>query len=648
MATPPAEVVARFEMLDVDGKPFPADRLPARRVLTNEDGGSAVLHVRERGTGRDWWVLLRASAVLDAEGKPDLAINIWHDITAERREDRQAKYLADATAALGGSLDEKEMLSRLANGLVPHLADWCSIYLLEGEHLRDVTIAHADWAKMRSAEEYRRRFPPDPSYAGGVWGVVRSGKAEVFNDITPEMLTRSTRDPEALALLYEVGMRAAVIAPIRVRERVLGAIALVSAKADWRYEPSDVALFEELGRRTGVALENAQLYKAAQRSALAAEEASRAKDEFLATVSHELRTPLNAIMGWAAMLRQRALEPAVAKPIEVMHRNAQAQAKIIEDILDVSRIITGKLRIEPRPTDLVAIAREALEVVRPSAMAKRIALELHAEMEVCLLVADPERLQQVLWNLLSNAVKFTDVGTIKVAVRREGSKVTLTVTDTGSGIAPEFMPFVFDRFRQADASITRRMGGLGLGLALVRHIVELHGGRVSVASDGPGQGASFKVTLPVGAVMPPPEAPASNRAEPVSVNAPVALTGVRVLVVDDEPDARELLRAVLAEAGALVETARSAAEGLEVLQRFQPNVLVSDIGMPDEDGYAFLRRVRSLPRGGAIPAIALTAYAREEDRVRALSIGYTTHLGKPVDPDALRRAVANLAAFIPR
>jgi len=376
------------------------------------------------------------------------------------------------------------------------------------------------------------------------------------------------------------------------------------------------------------------------------EAASRAKDEFLATVSHELRTPLNAIIGWAAILRQRNLDPEVAKPIEVIHRNAQAQVRIIDDLLDVSRVITGKLQIEPKPADLVAIVRDALEVVRPSADAKGIKLEFKPKTDFCLMVADPERLQQVVWNLLSNAVKFTpSLGTVELLLRHEGPKVTLTVTDSGLGIDPAFLPMVFDRFKQADASITRRVGGLGLGLALVRHIVELHGGTVEAASEGIGKGASFTVMLPVRAVV--PASPVSNRKHDVVSHPParVDLTGVRVLVVDDEADARELVADVLSSAGALVETARSAAEGFEQFTRFHPDVVVSDIGMPDEDGYSFIRRVRSLPRaeGASVPALALTAFAREEDRAQALRAGYTAHVGKPVDPEVLTSAVKNLA-----
>lgn len=367
-------------------------------------------------------------------------------------------------------------------------------------------------------------------------------------------------------------------------------------------------------------------------------------------MSHELRTPLSAILGWATLLKDRVVDPALKKPFEVIHRNAQAQAKIIDDILDVSRIISGKLRLDLRPADLVAVARDAVEVVRPSADARKITLELALPADRCLLAGDPERLQQIVWNLLSNAVKFTDPGgKVTLSIRQEGSEVLVVVSDTGRGIDPAFLPVMFERFKQADSSATRRVGGLGLGLALVRHLVELHGGHVTAASEGPGKGATFTVTLPVRAVLPPdPElrAPARTPASGLPLSRRrSALEGIRVLVVDDEADARDLVAAVLTYAGAQVETARSAAEGFEAFQRFRPDVLVSDIGMPDEDGFSFIRRIRDLPpaEGGETPSLALTAFAREQDRTQALGAGYTMHIGKPVNPEALAAAVADLS-----
>jgi CheY-like chemotaxis protein len=314
----------------------------------------------------------------------------------------------------------------------------------------------------------------------------------------------------------------------------------------------------------------------------------------------------------------------------------------------VSRIITGRLRLELEPADLASIVQDAIEVVRPSADAKRLRIEFQPPEEPPLLVADAARLQQVVWNLLSNATKFTEArGTITISIEREGSKLVLAVRDTGCGVEPEFLPFMFDRFKQADATTTWRVGGLGLGLAIVRHIVELHGGNVRASSAGLGRGTTFHVTLPVRAVArtaPGADAGAQRRA---LTPPPVArsLSGLRVMVVDDEPDARDLLETLLTEAGAEVACAASAGEALELLPRFRPNVLISDIGMPDVDGYGLMRQVRAVdPR---LPSIALTAYARREDRSKALAVGFTSHLGKPVNPERLLSLVEDLARAAP-
>jgi PAS domain S-box-containing protein len=397
---------------------------------------------------------------------------------------------------------------------------------------------------------------------------------------------------------------------------------------------------EEAAREAAVRYETA---------ARRAEEANRVKDEFLATVSHELRTPLNAILGWAKMLGGRVSDPTATKGLDVIRRNAEAQARLIEDILDVSRIITGKMRVDVKPANLLALVQEAIDVVRPSAVAKRITIDLRAPHEV-MAAGDPERLRQVIWNLLSNAVKFTDPdGLVAVGLSSEGSDAQITVDDTGRGIEPEFLPYVFDRFQQADSSTTRKHGGLGLGLAIVRHIVELHGGRVRAESGGRGTGARFTITLPISAVIPAARPEDEVAAGPASPPVPIgpSLDGLRVLVVDDDVDAREMLRDVLASSGAAVEIAESAVAGLEAVRRFRPDILVSDIGMPGEDGYSFMRRLRELRAddGGHIPSIALTAYARPQDRTKALAAGFTTHLGKPADPMDLVAAIANIAAL---
>jgi len=362
--------------------------------------------------------------------------------------------------------------------------------------------------------------------------------------------------------------------------------------------------------------------------------ANRAKEDFLATLSHELRTPLNAMLGWTRLLRVGRLDEAgMLRALETIERNARIQEQLIADILDVSRIVTGKLRLEFRPVELLPIVEAALDAVRPAALAKRVALTLDAGGAATVL-GDPDRLQQVIWNLLVNAIKFTPPeGYVSIATAVAGGTAVLTVSDSGEGIPAEFLPVIFDRFAQGDASATRPHGGLGLGLSIVRHIVELHGGGVRAHSEGVGQGATFTVHLPVRAVR---QAAAASRDQP--------LTGVKVLIVDDDPDAREVVSVALAECGAQPAAAASAREALRVLEEVHPDVLVSDIGMPGEDGLSLIKRVRALDsRLAAVPAVALTAYAGEDDERRALAAGFQRFVAKPVALEELAAVVRQLA-----
>ncbi|HSB42017.1 MAG TPA: PAS domain S-box protein [Methylomirabilota bacterium] len=382
-----------------------------------------------------------------------------------------------------------------------------------------------------------------------------------------------------------------------------------------------------------------------------AEAGNRAKDEFLTTLSHELRTPLNAVYGWAAMLQSGGLDQAAfTKAVDAIMRNANAQVQLIDDLLDVSRITAGKLRLDVQSMDLAPVVEAALDATRPAAAAKSIHLETVLDPRAGPITGDPNRLQQVVWNLLSNAVKFTPRnGRVQVHLQRINSHVEIVVSDTGSGIAPDLLPFVFDRFRQGDNSSTRTHGGLGLGLTLVKQLVELHGGTVRAASRGVGKGATFTVTLPVNVAL--VLAGSVEREHPSAGRLPVAaplvrLDGLRVLVADDDADGLGLIAEILGRAGAVVETSTSAPRAFEQFQARPPDVLVSDIEMPDEDGYGLIRRIRALEpaRGGRTPAIALTAYGRREDRLRAISAGFTMHIPKPVDPAELTTLVASLAA----
>ena len=376
----------------------------------------------------------------------------------------------------------------------------------------------------------------------------------------------------------------------------------------------------------------------------AAEHASRLKDEFLATVSHELRTPLAAIFGWTQALRRNHRDEAqLARGLETIERNVRLQTQLVSDLLDVSRIVSGKMRLELRPLQPATYVDSVIETVRPGADAKGVAIEAALDRNAGPVLADPARLQQILWNLLSNAVKFTPAGgRIRVSLARRADAVVLAVEDTGIGIGPDFLPFVFDRFRQVDSSTTRRHGGLGLGLAIVRHLVELHGGTVRAESAGEGRGARFVVALPRAAAL---AAPATEPA-PALPSTPVRrLRGVRVLVVDDEPDGRDVVKSLLEDREAEVVTAPSVRAALAAVDDFAPDVVVSDIGMPGEDGYALIRalRARGPERGGAVPAIALTAFARAEDSRRAHRAGFQIHLAKPVDDEELVASIADLA-----
>jgi signal transduction histidine kinase len=381
-----------------------------------------------------------------------------------------------------------------------------------------------------------------------------------------------------------------------------------------------------------------------QRARSEAEAANRVKDEFLATLSHELRTPLTSMLGWANVLRGSPINQAMLdKGLEAIERNARVQTQLIDDLLEVSRIVSGKLHLDVRPVELSSVIEAAITVVRPAADAKTIRLTSRYEPAIGAISADSARLQQIVWNLLSNAVKFTpEGGRIDVRLEQVDAHARLTVTDNGKGISPEFLPRVFDRFRQADSSTTRDYGGLGLGLAIVRHLVELHGGTVHAVSNGAGQGASFSVTFPIltGCIEPArPQNGAQRR------NGAPELNGLRVLIVDDEADARQIISTMIAQTGAEVKTCESAHEALQTLEEWRPHVLMSDIGMPGEDGYSLINKVRSLPpdRGGHTPAAAFTAYAREEDCNRALAAGYQMHIAKPVSSGQLVAMIADLA-----
>jgi signal transduction histidine kinase/CheY-like chemotaxis protein len=424
--------------------------------------------------------------------------------------------------------------------------------------------------------------------------------------------------------------------------------AIIKLQQKARSLQAEIAERKEAEERLRVSLIQAQMARTE------AEQANRLKDEFLATVSHELRTPLHAVLGWTHMLRTGTLDEATAaRAIETIERNAKSQAQLVEDILDVSRVITGKLRLNIAPVDVASVINSAIDAVQLAAESKGIQLEVTFDPSARRVSGDAGRLQQVVWNLLSNAIKFTPSGgRVQVRLERAGSDAQIKVSDTGEGIRPDFLPFIFDRFSQADGTSTRKHGGLGLGLAIVRHLVELHGGTVDADSPGEGRGTTFTIKLPLAAAY---ESGAGRRLETeslrpdVEINEPLrplaSLEGVQVLLVDDDQDTLKLLSVMLTECKARVQGVASAAEALEVLEWFKADVLVSDLTMPGEDGYSLIAKVRALEAETArrIPAVALTAYVRIEDRARALAAGFNMFVPKPVEPNELVTAIANLA-----
>jgi PAS domain S-box-containing protein len=583
--------------------------------------------------------LLVNSEVVTYGGEP-AALSVSLDITDRTEAERRSRFLAEASGLLTSSLDYESTLRQLARLAVPEIADWCAVHIVDGDgEIRAVAIAHADPATEARGRALAARYPPRASARYGVPVVIRTGRSLLHAEVPPEILAAFGRTPEERALLEAIAPRSVIIVPLIARGRTLGAISFLIAGSERRYDHEDLQLAQDLAARAALAVDNARLFRLEQQARADAEAANRGKDDFLAVLSHELRTPLQAMLGWLRLLRSGRLdEAAAAKALETIERNTRAQTKLIGDLLDVSGILAGKLRVEPRIMDLDAAVEAAVESVRATAEAHGITLTAEREPGALTIAGDPVRIDQVLGNLLSNALKFTPAGgTVHVRLRSAGSEACLAVEDSGIGIAPEVLPHVFDRFRQADSSTTRRHGGLGLGLALVRHLVETHGGRVRAESAGVGRGATFIVHLPLVAAPTAPGRPAPAR-------PPTVPTDAHVLVVDDDADTRDFLAYALGGAGMKVTVAATAVEALRAVASEPCQVVVSDLSMPAEDGYALIRELRLLDAitGHRRPAVALTAHARPDDRRRALEAGFDAYLVKPVDAKDLIAVIARL------
>ncbi len=637
-------------------------RLAVEQAIADRTPYKIEYRVNRPSTGEQCWIAARGQGIYAADGAVLGMVGVVQDVTegkfsesAQREETRALEALNRTAIALSSTLDIQTLLQTVTDAATRVCgaefgAFFYNVRDENGDAYQLFTLSGAPRAAFEKFGHPRATPMFAPTFNGE--GIIR------LDDVMADPRYGQWPPHKGMPKGH-LPVRSYLAVPVRSRTGdILGGLFFGHPETgvfNYRAE----RLVAGIAAQAAAAIDNARLYEAATRAAeneriarAQAEEASKQKDDFLATLSHELRTPLNAILGWAQILRRSAdkFDATVNQGIEVIERNTRLQAQLIDDLLDMSRITSGKMQLDVQPLMPMTFLQAAIDTVQPAADAKKIRLVKTFDLAAGPISGDPRRLQQVMWNLLSNAIKFTPKdGRVQVVLERVNSHIEISVADTGIGMKPEFLPNVFGRFQQADASITRRHGGLGLGLSIVKHLVELHGGTVHVHSPGENQGTTFSVHLPVAVVRPTVDG--TDRTHPRT--SPSALThfempnlsGLRVLVVDDEPDARELIDMVLSDCGASVSTAPDATTALEMLKAALPDVILSDIGMPEVDGYEFLKRARVLMQHAnrRVPAIALTAFARSEDRTRALHAGYQVHVAKPVEPTELAATVASAA-----
>jgi signal transduction histidine kinase/DNA-binding response OmpR family regulator len=563
---------------------------------------------------------------------------------ASERADRQKaedslRFLAEASEVLTASLDDLLTLDALARLAVARVADWCAVDLVDaGGRLVRVALAHPDRSREEAGWELARRFPARSEDTLGPAEVFRTARTLLVPVVDDAVLRRAARGEEHLARLRDFRICSAVLAPLLARGQPLGVLTLATAESERRYGPADQSLAEDLAHRAAQAVENSRLYREAQKARRDAEAANRAKDQFLAVLSHELRTPLTPVLAAVSgMIDDPDVDPGLRPTLEVVERNVELEARLIDDLLDVTRISQGKLRLSREAVDVHALITQAIEIC--SAEVERAGLRLEAVMAATdsYVSGDPARLQQVYWNLIKNSVKFTPAGGVLTIRSRNESdhhgpiRLVVEVSDTGIGIAPETLPRIFDAFEQGSSGITRRFGGLGLGLAISRSLVELHDGRLSAASGGVGKGATFTVELDTVPAPPPPRAAAPSNGSSTTATAPL-----RVLYVEDNPDTAEVMAKLLRKRGHAVTTASGVAAALEAARKQDFDILVSDLGLPDGSGLDLMRQLKAVR---PMPGIALSGFGRDDDLRRCTEAGFVGHLTKPVDFTTLEQMI---------
>jgi PAS domain S-box-containing protein len=580
------------------------------------------------------WHLVRTVAIHEDSGKVTRWFGTATDIDEQKRAEESSRFLAEASATLAAVVDYESTLRKVAGLAVPRFADWCAVDMVETDSaLRRLAVVHVDPAKVKLAYDFQRRYPPDPASPHGALQVLRTGESDMMAEIPEALLVQGARDEEHRDLLRKLGLKSYMCVPIKGRGKLLGVITFVSAESGRRYTRADLAFAEELARRAAVAIENARLYTELR-------EADRVKDEFLAMLAHELRNPLAPVRNALYVLKQPGADGTIMQQArDTAERQVQHMARLLDDLLDVSRISRGRIELRKEAIDVSAVIARAVEGVRPLIDERRHELTVSVAPDAGQVEADPTRLEQIFANLLNNGAKYTDPGGhIRVTAEREGREVVVRVKDDGIGISREMLSRVFDLFVQAERRLDRSQGGVGIGLTLVRRLVELHGGKVEAHSQGLGQGSEFVVRLPA---LDPKGVSQPRDAEAQGASTTQARSR-RVLVVDDNEDAAESLAMLLRLEGQEVRVAFNGPAALQVAREFRPQVAFLDIGMPGMDGYELARRMRSLPLLKGVVLVAQTGWGQEDDRRRSQQAGFHEHLVKPTDPAALRSLLVSL------
>ena len=580
------------------------------------------------------WHLIRTVAARDEAGNIARWFGTSTDIDEQKRAEESARFLAEASAALAGVVDYESTLQKVANLAVPCFADWSSVDMADDGNLRRLAVAHQDADKIELAHELMRKYPPDPQSPSGALAVIHSGEPVIVSDITDDLLVKGARDEEHLRLIRSLGLKSYICVPLTVSGNVLGALTFATAESVRRYSEADLALATDLAHRAAVAIENTQLYQALR-------EADRRKDEFLATLAHELRNPLAPIRNSLQILKMpRVDEATVQQTRDMMERQVQHLVRLVDDLLDVSRVMRGKIELRKERIELATIIARAVETTQPLIEVQGHKLEISLPADSLLLDADPMRLTQVIGNLLTNAAKYTEAnGYIWLSAERFDGQSVLRVRDTGIGIAPDMLTHIFELFVQADHTSVRSQGGLGIGLTLVKNLVEMHNGTVEAHSAGLGKGSEFVVRLPISKKS---TQDAHDRAPDEGTAHSSLTSGFRLLVVDDNQDAAISLAMLLRLQGHEVRVAHSGVAALEMTKSYLPDAVFLDIGMPGMDGYEVARRLRQQPGMENVVLGALTGWGQQEDRRRTAEAGFDHHLVKPPEPNAVEGLLTEL------